>query len=104
MQTYFSGPEMDRARGPKIVSNALLFVAALAVTMGVGALFILVPATFRMGLFFASLIPLAITICGIVSCLSAGKAANITLLWMILMIVAPLLGPLLWFAWGRNNT
>jgi hypothetical protein len=46
----------------------------------------------------------AITILGILSCVSAGKPGNITLLWVIIMILAPFFGPLLWFAWGRKNT
>lgn len=94
---------MDRARRSPI-NLALLFVAALAVTMLAGAILILAPTMWKFAVVLFSLIPLALTICGIVSCLSAGKPANITLLWIIIMILAPFLGPLLWFAWGRRNT
>ncbi len=94
---------MDRARGSPI-SLVLLFVAALAVTMVAGAILILMPAMWKLAVILFSLIPLAITICGLMSCLMAGKPANITLLWIIIIILAPFFGPLLWFAWGRKNT
>lgn len=82
----------------------LLFVSVLAATMLVGSVFLFVPAAFKVGAVIFGLIPLAITIWGLLSVLSAGKPANITLLWIIIIILAPLLGPLLWFAWGRWNT
>jgi hypothetical protein len=94
---------MDRARGLRN-SAVVLFVAALAVTMLAGAILILLPAMWKMAAILFALIPIGITVCGIASVLMAHKPANITLLWIIIMILAPLLGPLLWFAWGRRNT
>ena len=94
---------MDRSRGSPI-SLVFLFVAALAVTMLATAILILAPAMWKMAVVLFSLIPIAITLCGIVSCICSGKPANIILLWIIIMILAPFLGPLLWFAWGRTNT
>lgn len=95
---------MDRSRGSIFASPVVLFVAALAVTMIAGAVLIVAPAMWKLAVILFSLIPLVITICGLVSCVTAGKPSNITLLWIIVMILAPLLGPLLWFAWGRKNT
>lgn len=94
---------MDRTRGSRL-PVVVLFVAALAVTMLAGAVLIVMPAMWKLAAVLFSLVPIAITVCGIVSLLTAGKPANITLLWIIVMILAPLLGPLLWFAWGRRNT
>ena len=65
-----------------------------------GAVLILLPAMWKLAAILFSLVPLLVTVCGIVSLLMAGKPANITLLWIIVMILAPLLGPLLWFVWG----
>ena len=72
--------------------------------MLVGGIFIFVPAAFKVAAVIFSLIPLAITIWALFSVVSAEKPGNITLLWIIIIILAPLLGPLLWFAWGRSNT
>ena len=95
---------MDRSRGLNFASPVVLFVAALAVTMIAGALLIVVPALWKTAVILFSLVPIALTVCGIVSCLTANKPSNLTLLWIIVMILAPLFGPLLWFAWGRKNT
>lgn len=95
---------MDRSRGSIFASPVVLFVVALAITMVAGALFILVPAMWKLAAFLFALVPIVITICGFVSCITSDKPANIILLWVIIMILAPLLGPLLWFAWGRNHT
>jgi hypothetical protein len=94
---------MDRVKGSRY-SLVVLFVAALTVTMLAGAVFILLPAMWKLAVVLFSLVPIAITICGIMSLLMAHKPANITLLWIIVMILAPFIGPLLWFAWGRRNT
>ena len=95
---------MDRSRGSIFASPVVLFVAALAVTMIAGALLNLMPGFSKLaaGIFLA--VPIALTIAGLASCLTAGKPANIALLWVIIMIIAPFFGPLLWFAWGRRNT
>jgi hypothetical protein len=95
---------MDRSRGPIFASPVVLFVAALAVTMIAGALLILLPALWKLAALLFALVPIVITVGGIVSCVASEKPANIMLLWIIIMILAPLLGPLLWFAWGRKNT
>ena len=85
-------------------SPVVLFVLVLALTMAAGAFAILVPAFFKLGLLVASVLPLLFTIVGIVDCISSGKPSNTILLWIVIIILAPLLGPLLWFAWGKRNT
>ena len=94
---------MDRAGGTRY-SLIGLFVGALAVTMLAAAMLILLPAMWKMTAILFALVPILITVAGIVSLLITAKPANITLLWIIIMILAPLLGPLLWFVWGRRNT
>ena len=96
---------MDRSRGPMFASPVVLFVAALAAVMiAAAAVYLVLPALWKLAAILLALMPVAITVLGILSCVSAGKPANITLLWVIIMILAPLFGPLLWFAWGRKNT
>jgi hypothetical protein len=86
-------------------SPVVLFVAAVAVVMIAAAMvYVVLPALWKLAALLLALIPVAITILGILSCVSAGKPGNITLLWVIIMILAPFFGPLLWFAWGRKNT
>lgn len=96
---------MDRSRGSIFASPIVLFVTVLAVAMLGCALFLFaVPALWRLGAFLIASLSLIITICGLVSCITSAKPANIILLWIIIILLAPLLGPLLWFAWGRKNT
>ena len=95
---------MDRRRGSIFASPVVLFVAALAITMLATSVIVLTPVMWKLAVFLFALIPIAITVCGLVSCVTSGKPGNIILLWIVIMVLAPLLGPLLWFAWGRKNT
>jgi hypothetical protein len=104
-RTLFSEALMDRSRGSIFASPVVLFVAAIAVAMALfAAIWIVAPAMWKFAAFLFASLSVVITICGLVSCILSGKPANITLLWIIIMILAPLLGPLIWFAWGRKNT
>jgi hypothetical protein len=87
-------------RSPVVV----LFVVALALVLIAGAVAMLVPALLKLGLLVASIIPLLFTLAGLFDCIRSGKASNTILLWIVIIILAPLLGPLLWFAWGRKHT
>lgn len=51
-----------------------------------------------------TILPIVLAVVAIVSCLSSNKATNTKLLWLIVIILAPVLGPLLWFLWGRRQT
>jgi len=55
-------------------------------------------------LFVFAVLPIIFTIAGIVSCLQANKPTNTKLLWLIIIILAPFFGPLLWFLWGKENS
>ena len=50
------------------------------------------------------LIPVLLMLAGLFSCLTSSKPTNLKLLWVLVIILAPFLGPLLWFFWGRQNT
>ena len=95
---------MDRSRGSIFASPVVLFVVALALTMIASSLLILMPTLWMLAAGIFAAIPIALAIAGLVSCITSGKPSNTTLLWVIIMILAPILGPLLWFAWGRRNT
>ncbi len=49
-------------------------------------------------------IPVLLTLAGLVSCVRSNKPGNTKLLWIIVIILAPFVGPLLWFLWGKQNT
>jgi len=51
-----------------------------------------------------AILPIVLAVAGIVSCLTSNKGTNTKLLWIIVIILAPVLGPLLWFLWGRRQT
>ncbi len=49
-------------------------------------------------------IPVLLTLAGLVSCIRSNKSGSIKLVWIIIIILAPFVGPLLWFFWGKQNT
>jgi hypothetical protein len=49
------------------------------------------------------LISLILTIVALVSCIQSAKPTNTKLLWVLIIIVAPLLGSLLWLLWGKDQ-
>ncbi len=82
-----------------IVVLVLLGLVILAV------LFKLILVLLSLAVVFAfSSIPLALMVAGLVSCIRSSKERTIKLLWILIIILAPCLGPLLWFFWGRKNT
>lgn len=88
------------SRSPSL--DLVVAAAALLVLIaGVLALMPLVGIAFRLVL---GALPVLFMVIGVISCISSGKRSNIILLWVIVMILAPVLGPLLWFVWGRKNT
>lgn len=42
---------------------------------------------------------------GIFSCVTSPKQkTNVKLLWILIIVLAPYVGTLLWFLWGKKNT
>ena len=72
----------------------------LVAILGIILLKVLVPAL----AFLAVTLLFLLAVAAVVSVILARKPANTKILWLIIVILAPVLGPLLWFVWGRNNT
>jgi cadmium resistance protein CadD (predicted permease) len=86
-------------------SSFLGFVVVAAIALAALALALkLLPAAFHAFLWALGLIPLALTLAGLYSCLSSNKQTNTKILWVVVILLAPFLGPILWFAWGKRNT
>lgn len=81
------------------------FIVVVAVALVAFAILVkVVPVVFHAFLWSLGLIPLLLTIAGVYSCLTSSKLRNIKILWVIVILLAPLLGPILWFGWGKKNT
>ncbi len=79
---------------------ALLLVVLFGVWLLVGILHL---ALGLLGLCLAFAWPLLMVV-GLISCALSQKSANVKVLWIVIIILAPILGPLLWFFWGRKYT
>lgn len=77
-----------------LVGLPLLLLLGKLVLAALGAL----------GAVILGLLPIALWIAGLVSCLQSDKPTNTKLLWVIIIVIAPVLGALLWFFWGKKNT
>jgi hypothetical protein len=86
-------------------SSAVLFVYAIAaLLLGIAALtlaFKIAVGTMRL---FFPVIWIVLALVGLYSVIASRKDGAIKLLWVIIIILAPFFGSLLWFLWGRNNT
>lgn len=78
-----------------VVGAAIILVAAAVV-------FKLLPLAFHAFLWALGLVPLALAIAGLYSCLSSNKQTNTKILWVIIILLAPFFGPILWFVWGKH--
>lgn len=86
-------------------SPALTFILIVtAVLIGLALVYLLLPIMIAAGGVLLAILPLIFTIWGLASCLLSPKPAGTKTLWVIIIILAPLLGPLLWFVWGKRNT
>ena len=80
----------------------LLILGALVVLLLAAKLLLLVvPLAIALVLL---LVPAALVVCALYSCMNSNKPANTKLLWILIIILAPVLGAVLWFLWGRQNT
>ncbi len=92
-------------------SSVLLFVVTLALTIGFGWLAIQSPifsqsasAVFKAFVIFLAAVPICLMLFGVFDCLGSENPTNTKLLWVIVMLLAPVLGPLLWFTLGNRTT
>jgi hypothetical protein len=49
-------------------------------------------------------VPFLLMIAAIISCMNTSKSTNIKILWILVCIFAPIIGPILWFLWGKKHT
>jgi hypothetical protein len=91
-------------------SPVLLFVITLASIITLGWLAMQSPmfsqsasAMMRAFVMFLAAIPICLMLFGVFDCLSSQNPTNTKLLWVIVMLVAPVLGPLLWFTFGDRT-
>jgi hypothetical protein len=89
-----------------MIALPLVMIAFLIVVLAIagGILVFMLPLAASAFGFVLALLPLAFTIWGIVSCVNSRKSMNLKILWLIVIVLAPFFGPLLWFVWGKNNT
>jgi hypothetical protein len=88
---------------------AVTFVTIVAcVLFALGLVFVILPLALKVatGIFalLLWLLPLLFAIFALVSCINSPKKTEIKILWIIIIALAPLLGPLLWFLWGKKHT
>jgi hypothetical protein len=86
-------------------STALTFVYALAaLLLGVVLLVFALKLAVGIFVFVLPVLWLLLVIAGVVSVISSKKRGNTKLLWLVIILLAPLFGSLLWFIWGKANT
>ena len=90
-------------------STVVTFVAVVAGALIALALIVaILPLLFHaVGILLGltlSAVPVILAICALASCIWSNKQTNIKFLWIIIILLAPVLGPLLWFLWGKSNT
>jgi hypothetical protein len=78
-----------------VIGAAVLLLLALKVVVA------LLPTTLALVFW---ILPLVLAIAGLVSCITSPKPSSLKLLWILIILLAPLLGPLLWFFWGKQHT
>ena len=88
----------------------LLFVVTLALVITLGWLAIESPifsegasTLFRVFVLFLAAVPICLMLFGMLDCLGSENPTNTKLLWVIIMLLAPILGPLLWFVFGNRT-
>ncbi len=81
-----------------------MVTGAAALLVLVAGVFALLPWVGRTVRLFLGVLPVLFTIAALVSCVNSDKRGNIILLWVIIIFLAPVAGPLLWFVWDRKKT
>ena len=88
------------SRSPAV--TFILIVAAVLIALALAMVFL--PLLFHVAGLFLALVPFLLLAGALYSCLVSPKPTNIKFLWILIVILAPFLGPLLWFFWGKRNT
>ena len=72
-------------------------VGLFAILVGVFA----IPLAMGIGIALLTALPVVLAVVALISCISSNKPTNTKLLWIIVIVLAPFLGALLWFLWGK---
>lgn len=91
---------------PKFAALAGLPIGALLLVflLGVPLLWVFGHLVLAAGTVFLFALPFLLSAAALFSCLSRPLPLNTKLLWVLIVLLAPFLGPLLWFFWGRKHT
>ena len=91
-------------------SPVLLFVVTLGLVVGPGWFALDSPmfaegasALFKVFVVCLAAVPICLFLFGMLDCFGSENPTNTKLLWVIIMLLAPILGPLLWFAFGNRS-
>ncbi|MEW6303623.1 MAG: PLD nuclease N-terminal domain-containing protein [Verrucomicrobiota bacterium] len=86
-------------------SGGRLFTGIVIATLALIGLLVLLPALLTvLGWVLFVAVPLILLVAGIFSCVASDKKVPLKVLWLLVIFLAPLLGPLLWFFWGKKHT
>lgn len=77
---------------------------ALAVLIALAAFLLLARLALGVAKIALYALPILFTIAALVSCFLSAKPEKTKILWIIIILLAPFFGPLLWFVWGKNHT
>ena len=83
-------------------TTILLIIGAIVVLLILIKLVLVVVPTILFLLIGA--VPVLLCLARLFSCVTSNKPSNLKILWVIIIILAPVLGPLLWFFWGKTQT
>lgn len=103
MTLNWTAPEALKPVNSRPSALAIVLIVA-ALLLGLTLLILLAPLLTTAAGLLISIVPLLLTIAGLYSCVTSLKPTNIKLLWVLIIVLAPLLGPLLWFFWGKQHT
>ena len=91
-------------------SPVLLFVVTLGLVVGPGWFALNSPifaegasALFMVFVLCLAAVLIGLFLFGLLDCLASENPTNTKLLWVIIMLLAPIVGPLLWFAFGNRS-
>ena len=92
------------SKSPVLTFVAVVAALLLAAALIVFVLPILASAATGAAAVLIGILPLIFTVWALYSCVTSNKPTSTILLWIIIIVLAPFFGPLLWFLWGRSNT
>ena len=81
----------------------LLLIAFGLLLLAGFVLALLLPALVALLIWLLPLLHFLFAAFAVFSCMKSNKPMNTKLLWIIIILLAPFIGSLLWFFWGKKN-